>query len=635
VTRRTPPGTGATVVTVDLSTGRSATSALSGADWRRDAGSGLVATRIMLNETPPGIDPFAPDALLVIAGSAVSGHDGVGLARCAVAAKSPATGGVGEARIEGTFPVAFASAGIDVLVLRGRAPEPSIVVITPDEFRVVATGLWGTGTAETTDALVEQYGPAVSVAVIGPAGERLVRFASIVTDRTHPASRMGLGAVAGSKLLKGIVVVPGPAPVAADPPRVARITTAYRDRIAGNPQTAEQHDAPGAGAWPVGGGLPGYVTARNARTAWLPVITVRDGAGRRRPANAEDAARRVRGIAACPGCPLDCVKTFANAIDHRAAGLDEESLAAFAYGLGITDLDTLLGLVASARDWGVDPVSLAGVVAFAVECAERGAALPGREGEEAGPSRYGDQAAVLRTLRAAALREPGGDWLSDGVARASAHVAPRFRDAALHVKGLETVTWDPRASAGQALATAVGPLGPRYEMVEHDIDFDPFDGPAHGVGQLERLGPWSWAPMDALDDERVARTAFLMDLWSGLDAIGICLLAGPPVRELDLDGCADLVGAVTGWNVTPEEILAWGRRRLGLMRAYNAREGIGPDADRLPDRYHDEPIDAGRFAGNVVDRDAFRRAVDRYRALTATDLTSAPHAPATAKEAPQ
>jgi aldehyde:ferredoxin oxidoreductase len=194
----------------------------------------------------------------------------------------------------------------------------------------------------------------------------------------------------------------------------------------------------------------------------------------------------------------------------------------------------------------------------------------------------------------------------------------------MHVKGMEFCRYDPRVSAGQALAYAVSPLGPRYEIVEHDIDFDPEDGPSHGLAQMRTLGTDDWQDMARLDSARVARTATLLDLWSGLDALGVCLFAGPPMRELTQRRVAQLVHAVTGWLTSDYELFLWGRRRWNLMRLYNLREGIGSELDALPDRFFERPVDAGRHAGAVLDRAVFCRSLQEYYELAGWDHLGTP-----------
>ena len=143
----------------------------------------------------------------MFASSVVAGQPYAGLARFSVAAKSPLTQGIGEARSEGPFAAALKRSDADAIVVRGRASEPVILVIEEGHASIEPAGdLWGHPTGSVTEDLRARYGPDAHVAAIGPAGEKLVRFASIVSDRNHQAARMGMGAVAGSKLLKAIVI---------------------------------------------------------------------------------------------------------------------------------------------------------------------------------------------------------------------------------------------------------------------------------------------------------------------------------------------------------------------------------------------------------------------------------------------
>jgi aldehyde:ferredoxin oxidoreductase len=190
-------------------------------------------------------------------------------------------------------------------------------------------------------------------------------------------------------------------------------------------------------------------------------------------------------------------------------------------------------------------------------------------------------------------------------------LGPQTEPYALHSKGIEMCGFDPRGNQGLALAYAVHPLGPRYDAVEHDIDFDPVWGNdlfIAGAG-CERL------PMAELSDAKVGLVANLMALWSGYDAIGLCLFAAPPTRNLNEESAALLVSAVTGQEVTPARIREWGRRRLRLMRRNNLREGLTSADDVLPDRFFTLPVDSGRLAGAVLHRAEFEAATVRLRDL--------------------
>lgn len=604
------------VLEVNLTSGRLEDTSPNDDEWRTYVGGGLMGVRRLLTDTRPGLDAFDPEALLMFWSSAVAGLPFVGLARCAVVAKSPLTGGVGEARAEGPFGLALKAAGFEGIVITGRSEHPTYLVIDERVASIHdARHLWGMNTAEATDAIQNTHGTHAHVAAIGPSGERLVRFANIITDRTHPAARMGLGAVMGAKNLKAVVVMGGVAPTCADPALLAEITEGYRRRMASNVLTESQYSSPGFGAWIANAStMTGYVGGFNYSTSAQPLL----------PQLSEEAFRSLvrQGEDNCPGCPNHCIKTFANDLDDRAGGLHEEALGAFALGLGITSMGTLLNLNAACHLWGVDPVSLAFVVSFVCEVGQHGL-VQSRDLGGSVPT-FGDEDRLAELLEAVALRSEGVEWLSEGVRRASEHLGPATSAYAMAVKGLEMVSFDPRASAGQALAYAVSPLGPRYEIVEHDIDFDPIDGYPHGVDQMGALGFPTWEPMAELNLRRVLRTSMLLDMWSGLDALCVSLFAGPPVRELRLPDVARLVGAVTGWNTSDYEIFLWGRRRWQLMRVYNLREGLSADDDCLPRRFHDEPIDAGRHSGAVLDEPNFRQRVSEYYEAVGWDAKGRP-----------
>jgi aldehyde:ferredoxin oxidoreductase len=188
-------------------------------------------------------------------------------------------------------------------------------------------------------------------------------------------------------------------------------------------------------------------------------------------------------------------------------------------------------------------------------------------------------------------------------------------------KGVELPPFDPRVQPGLGVGYAVAAIGPRYDICEHDLDFDPVEGKPHCYPEVRRLGLVVPEAAGRLDDARADRTVVLLRLWSALDAALVCPYASTPTRPLTLDLVVALVRAVTGWDVTDGELLALGDARMRLQYEINDRLGIGADADTLPARLHDEPVRAGRYAGAVLDRRRFAAAVRRVRAAVA------PHRP--------
>ena len=525
-------------------------------ELRRDGGP-LEALRGLLAWVEAAVAAGAvdpADAPLAIVAGPVAGVAAPGLARTTAIGLSPLSGGVAETRAEGPFAAGLRGAGVTGVVLHGRAPAPVVIVVGGGQIRVDPCPQWGLDTAAATDDLRGRYGEDASVAVIGPAGERGVRYASIVTCRDHPLPRLGLGAVMGAKRVKAIVCV-GNAPIPVeDPAQVARIAADYAVRMHGNPLASWQHGAPGFAVWQA---EPGYAAVAN-----FADTRARGGVD---PAT----ARPLERVASCPGCPTDCMKVYVGAAPHQ------EALAALGANIGVTDP---WALHTRCVRIGVDPVSFAGTVAAA-----------GLVGDD-----------VPRALEDLARgRDPYG--LADGAARLQR--AGRTRRTAMTSKDVELPPFDPRVQPNLGLAYAVAPIGPRYDIVEHDLDFTPDDGMPHAFDEARKLGlavPRTRGVHDPIG------TAILMRLWSGLDALGVCLFAATPTRPLSLADVTDLVAAVTG---EAPDVLALGSLRMAWQREINRLLGIGLDRDTLPDRFFTEPVEAGRYTGAVLDRDAFGAAV--------------------------
>ncbi|MCK2216506.1 hypothetical protein MF672_022265 [Actinomadura sp. ATCC 31491] len=582
------------LITVDLTSG-----AVAREDRSDGCGGTILGLRLLTGRTPPGLDPYDPRALLFVAAGRLGGVRAPGLAKAVFLAKSPLTGVAGEAHALGPFAAGMRGAGAEALAVTGRAARLSYLLVADGEVSVrAAEDLRGLGTAATTDALRRRHGGGASVAAIGPAGENLVRYASVVTDLAHPAARYGLGAVFGAKNLKAVVCAgDAPAPVA-DPAALAGIAAFYRSALPVNRLAAWQHGEPGFAGWTGEPPAPGYIAVRNFSDTAATALRVPS------PGDYDGRAGTLRG--ACPGCPNDCLKVYAppSLPQHRSGGLGQEAFPSLGWNLGIDDVDAVLTANALCNDLGLDPVSLGGTLAFAMECAARGL-LPG------GPA-FGAAAALPGLIRDVAARagELGG-LLAEGAARAARRLGPAAARYAMTVKGAELPCFDPRVQPGLGLGYALAPGGPRYDALEHDLDFDPDEGLAYCFPEAARIGAEP-APAGRLDAERGARTARLLRLWSALDALNVCLFASSPTRPLTLDHLTGLAAAVLGREFPVAELLAAGQERLDAMRAYAAREGL-PGRDELPARLHEEPVAAGPYQGAVLEREAFAAARAAFR----------------------
>ncbi|BCJ34511.1 aldehyde ferredoxin oxidoreductase [Actinocatenispora thailandica] len=556
----------------------------------------LAALRILADAVAAGHrDPFDPAVPLILAAGPLAGSGAPGTARVAAIGLSPLSDAVGETRAEGPFGAALRAAGAATLALTGRADRPSILLLRNGSAELRdASELAGTGTVAATDMLAARYGERAGIAVIGPAGRRRARAATILTDRYFPLPRLGFGAVLGDRNLVAIVCLGGPAPPVADPRALATVAARYRAEQPANPLTEWQHRPPGFGVWPYGA-EPGY----GARHNFTDTVATA-GAGLA-PGRFLD---RYRAAAPCPDCPTDCLKVFAPPGGPPVA-LHQEAVAALGPNLGIDDADTVLAAAAACLDAGLDPVSVGGTLGCLYEAAHRGRLPAGWPdcGFGTDPAPFIAAAADGDDEFAAALR--------DGATRLAARLG--VPDAAMAVRGVELPPFDPRIQPGLALAYAAAPTGPRYDTVEHDLDFDPALGAPHCWPQLRELGLTAPEPARRLDADRADRTAVLLALWSALDAYGICPYASTPTRPLSLALLADLIAAGTGHRLDTPALLDLGADRLRRQHRINDALGV-TEPRRLPDRMHTEPVAAGVHAGAVLDPDRFAAALARLRA---------------------
>jgi aldehyde:ferredoxin oxidoreductase len=584
-----------------------------GEDWYRiHGGGGLLGAALLMTETRPGLDALGPENLLIFTSSVVAGQLAPGLARFSVVCKSPLTGGIAETRCEGPFGSFLKGSGFDAIAVRGRATIPSYIQVEDGAIRVVeARELWGMDTLVTARKLKAAAGREdVSVAAIGVAGENLVRYASIVVDGSIQAMRMGVGAVMGSKKLKALVLVGSSLPPLADEGRVERVRQAFARDIETNTLCKFQKEDPGFAA---------YADLSDVETAYMGRDNYRGTVDHSLPSLARDRfLEHCVGMVACPGCPNDCIKII-DAGDRAdpSSAIHQEVTASLGPNVGNHDLGLLLEVNKACNLLGLDPVSTGFSISFAMECLEAGiltkAGLGGLD------ARFGNNAVLLPLINMIASREGYGDALAEGVRRASARIGRGSERFALHVKGLEMVSFEPRTMTNLALGYATAPVGPRYDICEHDWDYDVTAGWGHTLELSRTLGILDRIPMQYVGPDKVRNYKALNTIWSACDALDICVFASAPTRALSLDMMADLVAGITGWKTSSWEIMRFGERRNHLMRLYNLREGLTADDDTLPSRFFEEPIGQGRLKGSVLDRDSFGAAIRSYYAMMGWD----------------
>ena len=238
--------------------------------------------------------------------------------------------------------------------------------------------------------------------------------------------------------------------------------------------------------------------------------------------------------------------------------------------------------------------------------------------------RFGNTAVLLPLVEMIAQRQGIGDELAEGAKRAAGRFGKAAAGLAMHVKGLEMVPFEPRTMTNLALGYATAPVGPRYDICEHDWDFDVKAGWEHSLERSRTLGILRRIPMQYVGADKVRNYKALNTIWSACDTLDLCVFASAPTRVWTLEMISSLIHAITGWDTSSHEFMRWGERRNHLMRVYNLREGLTAADDTLPDRFFTEPIRHGRLAGTVLDRKGFGEAVKTYYQMMGWDSRGIP-----------
>ena len=237
---------------------------------------------------------------------------------------------------------------------------------------------------------------------------------------------------------------------------------------------------------------------------------------------------------------------------------------------------------------------------------------------------FGNVGAVETMIERIARREGVGDLLAEGTKRAAARIGGGADAFAMHVKGLEMVPFEPRSQTNLATGFAVAPVGPRYDICEHDWDYDVDVGWEHTMELSRTLGILERIPREHLGVDKVRNYKALNTLWSAADALGFCIFAVAPTRILSMETMARLTAAITGWKTSSWELMRFGERRNHLYRVYNNREGLGPADDTLPARFFDEAISDGPKRGVRLNRAEFARVIAAYYEMMGWDADGVP-----------
>ncbi|MEM1997037.1 MAG: aldehyde ferredoxin oxidoreductase family protein [Candidatus Bathyarchaeia archaeon] len=571
------------IVEVNLSNGRVKEENLDLSLARRLIGCLGISSKIMLEMVDRDVEPLSPENKLIFATGVLTGSNAPAACKSIIVSRSPLTNIWGESIFSANSGIELKRAGYDMLLVDGKAEKPVYLWIHDGGIEIRdASGIWGMDTFTACESIKKDLGERkAAVASIGPAGERLVRLASIISDNGRAAGRCGLGAVMGSKNLKAIAVLGSRRIDVANPEALAglsrEIVEIVKDRMKA---FTEYGTSRGVVAFEEMGNLP----IKNWTMGRFP--------GAEKISGMKMAETILSDRKSCFSCPVACGRYVKISEGPYAPlegyGPEYETIAA----LGSLCMNDNLEAIAKANDlcnrFGLDTISVGATIAFAMECYEKG--IVTKEDTGGVELRWGDPDAIIKMVVLIGRREGFGAILGEGVKRAAEIIGKGAERYAMHVKGLEIPMHNPYRFKEMGLQYAVSERGachlrglsmlPSRGILLPDIGFN------------EKL--------DGFAIEGKAHVVKVMqDVCRVVDALGICkfvyLFGGVPLRKI-----VQLYTAVTGWETTLEDLLRAGERIWMLQRLFNVRMGVSRKDDTLPRRFLEEPMVDGAAKGQTV-----------------------------------
>jgi len=539
---------------IDVSSGSAQRIPLSDDVLRQFIGGSGLGVRLLLDENAAVVDPLAPEAPLVFAFSPLVGSPLTTSAKFAVVSKSPLTERINDSLASSGFAITGKRCGCDAIMIVGRAPAMSVLIIDEAGVRLEpATEYRGTTCRATETGLRSRLGASYRIASIGPAGEHLVRYATISHDGRH-AGRGGSGAVLGSKNIKAIAVRGTQLTEWANPSELTALSKSLSKRSFG-PATAKYREL-GTATNLLTFNRFGALPTRNFQSGTF------DEAASLSPE--ELGSTRSKTRESCMTCTIGCEHIYSLG-QNGGVRVEYESLFALGSLCGVSDADAVLRASQRCDELGLDTISAGGTIAFAMECVERGWLNEPW-------LKFGSGDALLRAIDLIGSREGLGNLLAEGSRRAAHAIGHDSIAIAPQVKGLEIPGYEPRALQTMALGFAVGARGADHNRSgAYEVDFS---------DKVDRRHVTLDAVRHAIETEDKAAL---------MDSMILCKFLRGIFEDFHAEA-ADMLRIVTGWDVTADELRKTARRIVGAKRQFNLLAGWTPAEDTLPARFLNTPL---------------------------------------------
>jgi aldehyde:ferredoxin oxidoreductase len=603
-----PNGYNGKILHVDLTKGSLTVEEPNEAFYRKYMGGSAMGMYYILREMPKGADPLGPENVLTLFAGVTTGAAISGQSRINANAKSPISGGIGDSQSGGFFPAELKFAGFDGIVVKGKSPKPVYLAIVDGKAELRdAAHLMGKVTGEVDDILHKEVDPKAEILQHGPAAEKGVLFSSLVSMSNRHNGRTGMGLVMASKNLKAVAVRGTKKPTLADSKALAALNKTGPKILPDNP------DMPGL----ANDGTATVVMFQNTIGS-LPTRNYSEGQFEfcEDISGEKMSATILKERDTCYACVVRCkrvveIKEGAYKAEPRYGGPEYETIGTFGSYCGIKDLAAIARANQICNEYGVDTIACGATIAFAMECFENGVITKEQTGGL--ELKFGDADVMLKVLDQIVKNEgPLGKVLSQGSERAAKIWGNGADEFLITVKGAEAPAHMPQAKRSLGLIYAVNPFGADHQSSEHDPYYE--EGVADlNLNRLKLLGLGAPQPAYSLTEEKV-RFAYLTEVfYSMLDSVELCqFVFGPAWTLYGPAETVEMIRAVTGWDVTVEELMAVGERRLNLFRTFNAREGLNRNADKLPKKFFKALKGTGPTAGIALTQSEIDSALDNY-----------------------
>ena len=614
-----PLGYAGKILHVNLTTGDLTVETPPESFYRQYMGGSALNMHYILRDMKPGVDPLGPENMLCLSLGVTTGAAVSGQSRMTATAKSPLTGAIGDAQAGGFFPAEMKFAGFDAFIITGQSPTPVYLWVHDGEYELRdASHLWGKVTGEVDHILKAELGDdGIEIAQCGPAGENGVRYAAIMNMSNRANGRTGMGAVMGSKKLKAVVVRGKNGKRAYAVADKGALNELARKGAKALPTSdaaglAKYGTAETTGVQQAVGMLPSFNFTSGVFPGWEKIDgitmydTILDGA--------ETDEQDRKGRDTCYSCTVRCKRVVRidegpYKVDPYYGGPEYETTSTFGNYCGIDDLAAVAYANQLCNMYGMDTISCGATIAWAMECWANGKLTAADTGGL--ELTYGNAAAMVTMTEQIASGEGFGKILALGSAQAAQVIGRGTEEYLITSKGQEAPAHMPQMKRSLSLIYAVNPFGADHQSSEHDPCYE-----GQAVAYPKRLGDIGLSkpqPVRSLGPKKVEFARVTQYSYSALDSVNVCqFVYGPAWQLYDMEDLQQMVNAVTGWDVTIGELQEVGERRLNMLRAFNAREGIDRRQDKLPEKMFKKALIGGPSDGIKVDKAEWEAALDEY-----------------------